>query len=96
MCSLVISLCSRYTFNGSILTGLTCSKVPGFWIVEHQLVSKAAFIIPIASASITSSHYSRSMTIKYETAQLCILKYYNFKTCIVQSPSAHTKISKDV
>ena len=25
-------------YNGSRLTGLTCSKVPGFWMVEHQLV----------------------------------------------------------
>ena len=24
--------------NGSRLTGLTCSKAPGFWMVEHQLV----------------------------------------------------------
>ena len=42
MCSLVMSLCSRdvitNTFNGSKLTGLTCSKTPGFWMVEHQLV----------------------------------------------------------
>ena len=42
MCSLVMSLCSRdvitIIFNGSRLTGLTCSKAPGFWMVEHQLV----------------------------------------------------------
>ena len=40
MCSLVMSLCSRdvNTLNGSRLTGLTCSKAPGFWMVEHQLV----------------------------------------------------------
>ena len=25
--------------NGCTLTGLTCSKAPGFWMVEHQLVS---------------------------------------------------------
>ena len=25
--------------KGSRLTGLTCSKTPGFWMVEHQLVS---------------------------------------------------------
>ena len=25
-----------YTY-GSRLTGLTCSKAPGFWMVEHQL-----------------------------------------------------------
>ena len=24
--------------NGSRLTGLTCSKAPGFWMEEHQLV----------------------------------------------------------
>ena len=28
----------QHTFNGSRLTGLTCSKAPGFWMVEHQLV----------------------------------------------------------
>ena len=42
MCSLVMSLCSRdvitIIFYGSRLTGLTCSKAPGFWMVEHQLV----------------------------------------------------------
>ena len=40
MCFLVMSLCSRdiNTLNGSTLTGLTCSKAPGFWMVEHQLV----------------------------------------------------------
>ena len=40
MCSLVMSLYSRdiITLNGSRLTGLTCSKAPGFWMVEHQLV----------------------------------------------------------
>ena len=27
------------TFNGSRLTGLTSSKVPGFWMGEYQLVS---------------------------------------------------------
>ena len=41
MCSLVMSLCSRdvitVTIDGSRLTGLTCSKAPGFWMVEHQL-----------------------------------------------------------
>ena len=26
------------TFNGSRLTGLTCSQAPGFWMVERQLV----------------------------------------------------------
>ena len=35
--------CSRdvitNTFNGSRLTDLTCNKAPGFWMVEHQLVS---------------------------------------------------------
>ena len=40
MCSLVMSLCSCDTFNGSRLTGLTCDKAPGFWMLEHQLVSK--------------------------------------------------------
>ena len=39
MCSLVMSLCSRDTLNGSRLTGLTCSKAPGFWMVEHQFVN---------------------------------------------------------
>ena len=44
MCFLVMSLCSRdvisyNTLNGSRLTGLTCSETPGFWMVEHQLVS---------------------------------------------------------
>ena len=42
MCSIVMSLltrCHYNTINGSRLTGLTCSKVPGFWVVEHQLVS---------------------------------------------------------
>ena len=24
--------------NDSRLTGLTCSKAPGFWMVEHQLI----------------------------------------------------------
>ena len=42
MCSLVMNLCSRDVItihlNGSRLTGLTCSKAPGFWMVEHQLV----------------------------------------------------------
>ena len=40
--SLVMSLCLCHynTFNGNRLTGLTCSKVPGFWMVEHQLVLK--------------------------------------------------------
>ena len=40
MCSLVMSLCSRHynTLNGNRLTGLTCSKAPGFWVVKHQLV----------------------------------------------------------
>ena len=45
MCSLVMNLCSRDVItihlNGSRLTGLTCSKAPGFWMVEHQLVSQA-------------------------------------------------------
>ena len=27
------------TFNRSGLTDLTCSKAPGFWMVEHQLVA---------------------------------------------------------
>ena len=36
MCALVMSL--TIIFNGSRLTGLTCSKAPGFWMVEHQLV----------------------------------------------------------
>ena len=27
--------------NGSRLTGLTCSKAPGFWMVDHQLVQVA-------------------------------------------------------
>ena len=27
------------TWNGSKLTGLTCSKALGFWMIEHQLVS---------------------------------------------------------
>ena len=31
------------TLNGSRLTGLTCSKAPGFWIVEHQLVHASPF-----------------------------------------------------
>ena len=35
MCSLVMSLCSRDVIT---ITGLTCTKVPGFWMVEHQLV----------------------------------------------------------
>ena len=26
------------TLNGCRLTDLTCSKAPGFWMVEHQLV----------------------------------------------------------
>ena len=43
MCSLVMNLCSREVItihlNGSRLTGLTCSKAPGFWMVEHQLVT---------------------------------------------------------
>ena len=42
MYSLVMSLCSRdvitNTLNGSRLTGLTCSKVPGFWMIEYHLV----------------------------------------------------------
>ena len=43
MCFLVMSLCSCdvITIRGMAvrrLTGLTCSKVPGFWIVEHQFV----------------------------------------------------------
>ena len=44
MCSLVMSLCSRdvITMNGSRLTGLTCSKAPGFWMVEHQLVNNVS------------------------------------------------------
>ena len=40
--SLVMSLLTRRhynTSNGSRLTGLTCSNAPGFWMVEHQLVS---------------------------------------------------------
>ena len=31
--------------NGSRLTGLTCSKAPGFWMVEHQLVLQVHMII---------------------------------------------------
>ena len=38
MYSLVINLAHVMSFNGSRLTGLTCSKAPGFWMVEHQLV----------------------------------------------------------
>ena len=42
MCSLVMSPCScdviTILLMGSRLTGLTCSKAPGFWMVEHQLV----------------------------------------------------------
>ena len=42
MCSLVMSPCSHDVITihgyGSKLTGLTCSKAPGFWMVEHQLV----------------------------------------------------------
>ena len=42
MCSLVMNLCSRDVItihlNGSRLTGLTCSKAPGFRMVEQQLV----------------------------------------------------------
>ena len=37
MCFLVMSFCSRDVI--SRLTGLTCSKSPGFWMVEHQLVA---------------------------------------------------------
>ena len=41
--SLVMSLCSHdiiiiHSINSSMLTGLNCSKMPGFWMVEHQLV----------------------------------------------------------
>ena len=28
------------TLNGSRLVSLTCIKAPGFWMVEHQLVSQ--------------------------------------------------------
>ena len=42
MCSLVMSLCSRDVITIHLmavdLTGLTCNKAPGFWMVEHQLV----------------------------------------------------------
>ena len=44
MCSLVMSVLSWRHYNtldGSRLTGLTCSKAPGFWMVEHQLVTEA-------------------------------------------------------
>ena len=30
------------TLNGIRLTDLTCSKAPGFWMVEHQLVNNAS------------------------------------------------------
>ena len=49
MC-LLMNLCSRDVItihlNGSRLTGLTCSKAPGFWMVEHQLVVIAYAIYP--------------------------------------------------
>ena len=32
------------TLNGSRLTGLTCCKTPGFWMVEHQLVLLVSII----------------------------------------------------
>ena len=44
--SLVMSLCSRDTSNGSSLTSLTSSKAPGFWMVEHQLVQVGINIRP--------------------------------------------------
>ena len=54
MCSLVMSLCSRDVitihWNGSRLTGLTCSKAPGFWMVEHQIVN--FLIIPVCLLNI--------------------------------------------
>ena len=40
MCSLVMSLSCDVI---SRLTGLTCSKAPGFWMVEHQIVSAGVF-----------------------------------------------------
>ena len=49
MCSLVMNLCSRDVItihlNGSRLTGLTCSKAPGFWMVEHQLVLSRVYSV---------------------------------------------------
>ena len=33
--------------NGSRLTGLTCSKVPGFWMAEHQLVPFYSGSLPV-------------------------------------------------
>ena len=42
MCSLVMSLssCDIITIHSMEVDGtdLTCSKAPGFWMVEHQLV----------------------------------------------------------
>ena len=43
MCSLVMSPCSRDIITihrmAVNLQVLTCSKAPGFWMVEHQLVT---------------------------------------------------------
>ena len=35
----LLTWCHYNTLNGSGLTVLTCSKVPCFWMVEHQLVA---------------------------------------------------------
>ena len=50
MCSLVMNLrsCDVIT-NGSRLTGLTCSKAPGYWMVEHQLVHTTKVICAMDS-----------------------------------------------
>ena len=41
------------TLNGNRLTGLTCSKAPGFWMVEHQLVICCNWICGLNKALLT-------------------------------------------
>ena len=52
-----MSLCSRdditiRQLNDNGLTGLTCSKVPGFWVVEHQLVMFFNICVPVTIAKL--------------------------------------------
>ena len=50
-------MCHYYnTLNGSRLTGLTCSKAPGFWRVEHQLVDEVTSWPQLMSATPTHSN----------------------------------------
>ena len=69
MCSLVMSLCSCDVItihNGSKLTGSTGSKAPGFWMVEHQLVSGATGIPRFNCVSIkTQKHQNGNLIIIY-------------------------------